>query len=342
LIYAARLTDDPAQKADWLDKAVSHVSRLGSTFGANRNPGSSGTWQRSYWDWNQDSPTYGEFLFNEAKQGYGDGTSWSRGQAWFVYGSSVAYAYTFEESLLPCIKEQVDYFLANLPDRFPGAQQRPGKFIPSWDFDYALSGNADPLAGDFGPQPDTEVDTSAASTALAGLLQLVAALPESDPDRARYLADAESILLDLCSETYLCDVDDPELSILRHGCYHHHKAVQSSSHYDNGLIWGDFFFVWSLWCYLDLTDDRTDVLDTLRIESNPAPATSLTIRYQRPTGSLPFGFRLEHSPDMTEWQSLSPASEIVVPGFDDTESVEFVIEPGSVEWGDAAFLRLVR
>lgn len=340
LLWAARVNPDPAQAQDWRAKALSHIAVLGSTFGPNRNPGSSGTWQRGYFDWEESSPTYGAFLFNEAKQGYGDATTWSRGQAWYVYGASVAYAYSFDQSLLPVIKEQVDYFLAHLPDRFPGSLRRPGKMIPPWDFDYALAGNSEPLEPDYGPQPDTEVDTSAASMALAGILQLVAALPSTDPDRSRYLDDAEAILDELCSETYLCDGADPEMSILRHGCYHHHQAVVSSSSYDNGLIWGDYFFVQALWTYLQLAAADPAALAGLEILSDGQ--FGLLTRYERAAGSLPFGIQFELSPDLLQWERVSPALEKVTPQFDGMETVELPLEPVSAGAGGRGFVRLSR
>lgn len=340
LIYGARLTTDPVEAQDLLGKAISHIVTIGQTLGVDRNPGSEGTWQRSYWDWDETSPTYGEFLFNEAKQGHDHHTTWSRGQAWYVYGSSVAYAYTQDPSLQPFVKEQVDYYLAHLPDRFPGELARPGNLIPPWDFDYALYGDTDPASPNFGiPQPDTEVDTSAAAIAVAGILQLVAALPEEDPDRQRYLEDAEATLLDLCSGDYLCGSDDPEMSILRHGCYHHSECMQyPGPDKDNGLIWGDFFFVWAMWCYLDLTEDKGDSLATARIVAGPPRAFS----YTRPKGSLPLGFRIEESHDLSLWEPVPSVLESVTADGNGTETVELLVEPGTEEWGDRVFLRLRR
>jgi hypothetical protein len=340
LIYGARLTTDPVEAQDLVDKAISHIVTIGQTLGADRNPGSGGTWQRSYWDWDETSPSYGQFLFNEAKQGHDHHTTWSRGQAWYVYGSSVAYAYTQDPSLLPFVKEQVDYYLAHLPDRFPGELARPGQMIPPWDFDYALYGDTDPASPNFGiPQPDTEVDTSAAAMAVAGILQLVAALPEEDPDRQRYLEDAEATLLELCSGEYLCGSGDPEMSILRRGCYHHSECMQyPGPEKDNGLIWGDFFFVWAMWCYLDLTEDKTEFLDRATIV--PGPPRAFT--YTRPAGSLPFGFQIEVSTDLSGWEPVSPVLESVTPGENGTETVELFIEPGTEEWGDRIFLKIRR
>jgi hypothetical protein len=338
LLWAARLVPDEPESADWAAKAVSHITVLGGTFGGNRNPGDSGTWQRGYFDWDITSPTYGAFLFNEAKQGFGDGTTWSRGQAWYVYGAAVAYAHTFDAGLLPFVKAQVDYYLAHLPDRFPGDLRRPGKMVPPWDFDYALYGNPDPGAADHGPQPDTDVDSSAGAMALAGILQLVAALPEADPDRARYLADAEAMLLELCGETYLCDSADPEMSILRHGCYHHPRSVAPSSDYDNGLIWGDYFLVHALWCYLQLSEGNVPDLQIVRTAPS-APEAGLVAHYRRPVGSLPFGYVLEVSEDLVSWERVPPMRERVTPGFDGAETVELWLDaPGAAP----RFVRVVR
>ena len=75
------------------------------------------------------------------------------------------------------------------------------------------------------------------------MMKLINVLPNSDPDRQRYLKDVKNILLQLTSTGYLPDSNEPEMSILRHGCYHHFEAIMPSNSYDNGLIWGDYFFI---------------------------------------------------------------------------------------------------
>ncbi len=58
----------------------------------------------------------GEYLHSVGGQGYGHGSSWTRGQAWAVYGFMLSYIHTKEERYLATAKKVADYFIANIPD----------------------------------------------------------------------------------------------------------------------------------------------------------------------------------------------------------------------------------
>lgn len=241
LLWAGLHNPDPKEAKDWQEKALSHIRTISRTFGANRRPGKTGTWQRGYFDQNVNSPTYRNFLFNEGKQGWRDDSTWSRGQAWFIYSATTAYIYTGDPEMLTIAKDAINYYLDNLPDRWPGGQRRAGDFIPPWDFDYALQKNG-----------ATEKDSSAAAIAVAGMIRLLKALPSSDPSYGTYREAIDNTLLNLTSFAYFPDETAPEMSLLRHGCYHHPAAIQPSQIYDTGLIWGDLFFINALAEYQDL------------------------------------------------------------------------------------------
>lgn len=59
-----------------------------------------------------DSET-GEFVKSLGGQGYGEGSSWSRGQSWAVYGFTLSYLYTKEERYLNAAKQAAHYFIAD-------------------------------------------------------------------------------------------------------------------------------------------------------------------------------------------------------------------------------------
>jgi unsaturated chondroitin disaccharide hydrolase len=241
LLWASQYTSDPKEAKDWQEKALSHIRTIRRTFGANRRPGKTGTWQIGYFDHNVNSPTYTNFLFNEGKQGWRDDSTWSRGQAWFIYSATTAYIYTGDPDMLMIAKDAINYYLENLPDRLPGNKRRAGDFIPPWDFDYALQKN-----------PNTEKDSSAASIAVAGMIRLVKVLPSSDPNYQTYRQAIDNTLFNLTSFEYFPDETAIEMSLLRHGCYHHPEAIQTGEIYDTGLIWGDFFLINALAEYKDL------------------------------------------------------------------------------------------
>ncbi len=59
-------------------------------------------------------PLTGELLEAPAGQGYGEGSSWSRGQSWAVYGFAISYAHTKEQKYLDAAKQTAHYFIANV------------------------------------------------------------------------------------------------------------------------------------------------------------------------------------------------------------------------------------
>lgn len=58
----------------------------------------------------------GEYIKSYGGQGYMHGSSWSRGQAWAVYGFVVSYEQTHEERYLDAAKRVANYFIVNIPD----------------------------------------------------------------------------------------------------------------------------------------------------------------------------------------------------------------------------------
>lgn len=94
-------------------------------------------------------PATGEYLDNPGGQGYESGSSWSRGQAWAIYGMSLAYRYTGDEVYLDAAKRVAHYFCANLAIH---------DYIPLIDFR--------------APAQPVYYDTTAGVCAACGLLEL--------------------------------------------------------------------------------------------------------------------------------------------------------------------------
>jgi hypothetical protein len=230
LLWAANHNPDTEEARKWQSIALSHLKTLGNTFGKNRHPGDAGTWQRGYFEQRKDSPNYRKFLFNEGKQGWRDSSTWSRGQAWVIYGATIGYYYTRDAEVLRVAKDSINYFLSQLP----------ADGIAPWDFDYAHQ------------HPQTEKDSSATAIALSGMLKLFKALPKDDGDRARYAEAGKTMLRALTGWEYLKGLDSPEMSILQRGCYHHPASLSPSTVKDNGLIWGDYFFLDALGEYREV------------------------------------------------------------------------------------------
>lgn len=155
-------------------------------------------------------------------QGYHDESTWARGQAWALYGFTMAYRYTGDPHMLATAIATADYFLDHLP----------ADFIPPNDFD---------------APPGTPKDTSAAAIVASGLLELCTYVDSVDADR--YFDAAENILLSLAGPHYLTE-GTPFASLLSDGSI----AYRSKSGEYVGLIYGDYYFIEALERYQNLPE----------------------------------------------------------------------------------------
>ena len=95
----------------------------------------------------------GEVVRTYGGQGYAEGSSWSRGQAWALYGFTLSYMYTKEERYLDAAKLVANYFIANVCD----------DWLPRVDFR--------------SPEEPIYYDSTAGACAACGLLELAKLLP---------------------------------------------------------------------------------------------------------------------------------------------------------------------
>ncbi len=166
-----------------------------------------------YNDGTSGTPRDGKVYSKITDQGYASESTWSRGQAWGVYGFTEVARYTKDDpavaaKFLAAAETVSDYFIAHLPDSYAADTYnfRKGDFVPPTDFDAALGEPAGPFAdankdrvfGDRRPplRTFTERDSSAAAVAAAGLLEL-ATFASTPANRERYQAAAENILRSL-------------------------------------------------------------------------------------------------------------------------------------------------
>lgn len=61
-------------------------------------------------------PETGAFVRSLGGQGYGEGSSWSRGQGWAVYGFMISYLHTGKTAYLETAKKVAHYCMANIPE----------------------------------------------------------------------------------------------------------------------------------------------------------------------------------------------------------------------------------
>ena len=58
----------------------------------------------------------GEMVKSYGGQGCGEGSSWTRGQSWALYGFALSYLHTKDSSFLDTAERVANYFLANIPE----------------------------------------------------------------------------------------------------------------------------------------------------------------------------------------------------------------------------------
>ncbi|MCJ8015306.1 glycoside hydrolase family 88 protein [Paenibacillus sp. KQZ6P-2] len=162
--------------------------------------------------------TNGNALHGGTHQGYEDGSTWTRGQAWGIYGFALSYRYTKDKAFLQTAKELAKYFLVHLPE----------DHVAYWDFDVPIEEN-------------TPRDSSASAIVAAGLLELLDVLEADDSDRPLLEAGLQRSMTSLVENYSTMNMPDAE-GLLQHGSYH----VRGNSGPDDYMIWGDYYYLEAL------------------------------------------------------------------------------------------------
>ncbi|CAN0410370.1 unnamed protein product, partial [Ascophyllum nodosum] len=153
-------------------------------------------------------PDTGDLVEQGTYQGYADNTTWTRGQAWAIYGYVMIYRYLqepkFLERSLACLK----YFDDNLPS----------DGVPPADFDAPVNAT------------DNGKDSSSTAIVASALFEIYTETGDS-----KYLAWAEKYLSAvLTADYYLPDATDGYQSILR-------RATSRWGETERGAVFGDYF-----------------------------------------------------------------------------------------------------
>jgi len=170
------------------------------------------TYHTFYWN-----PETGVPIGGKTAQGYADNSCWARGQAWAIYGFTLNYRYTRDESLLVIARRCADYFLDHLPQ----------DSVAYWDLV-------------FNDGSSQQRDSSAAAIAICGLQEMARWLPEGT-QRQRYQKAAGSILDSLVTD-YTPSAESGSNALLLHSVYDMPKSIGV----DEGCLWGDYFYMEAL------------------------------------------------------------------------------------------------
>jgi unsaturated chondroitin disaccharide hydrolase len=156
-------------------------------------------------------PENGEFIDNPGGQGFDSGSSWSRGQAWAVYGMALSYKHTGKTEYLDAAKQVAHYFIANVAET---------GYIPLVDF----RAPAEPVC----------YDTTAGVCAACGLLEIAGHV--SEYEKPLYIRSAIKILQ--ATERKYCNWNPEEDSIVSGGTGAYHSEIKEIP-----IIYGDYFFI---------------------------------------------------------------------------------------------------
>lgn len=155
-------------------------------------------------------PFLGGVVKTYGGQGYKEGSSWTRGQAWAMYGFMMSYMHTQKVEYLHTAQRVAHYFMANIP---------ASGVIP---IDFRQ------------PKEPAYEDSTAAAVAACGLIEISKAVGQHEKDVYLNVALKLLIILDESRSDWTTDSD----CILTHAsaAYHHHDRHST-------IIYGDYYFM---------------------------------------------------------------------------------------------------
>ena len=183
---------------------------------------------------NYDEET-GRVLHRATCQGFSDNSTWARGQAWAIYGYTMAYRETKRNDFLDMAVRTADFWLnhPNLPE----------DGVPYWDFNAGQEGYVPDW--DYCPEQFKVVprDASAGAIAASAFLELADYIPDGE----KYAKAAEHILKSLSSPEYLAETGTNCNFILKH-CV---VSIPHGNEIDVPLVYADYYYLEALLRYMN-------------------------------------------------------------------------------------------
>ena len=214
LFYASRVTGNKK----YYDIAVSHAdATLKNQF---RNDFS--TYHVVAYD-----PATGAVVDRATAQGYSDNSTWSRGQAWAIYGFTMTYRETKDRKYLDAAIKAADYYLKHLPE----------DLIPLWDFNVGQEGYVPGNRSYATEYKEPLRDASAGAIVCSALFELA----ELSGDTS-YADKAEKMLHSLASPAYRAELGANANFIVEH-CV---GSIPHKSEIDKPLVYADYYFLEAL------------------------------------------------------------------------------------------------
>jgi unsaturated chondroitin disaccharide hydrolase len=159
----------------------------------------------------------GQILSKGQLQGDTDSSTWSRGQAWMVYGFTVMYRYTKNSEYLQKAIKLADYFIGHLPE----------DGIANWDFQSELK----------------LPDASASAIVTSALFELQGYIKDK-AKKKHYLGEAERMLKSMCLPPYFSEGKGTNCLLL-----HSTQYYRSTDNTDVPSTFADYYFMESILRY---------------------------------------------------------------------------------------------
>lgn len=190
--------------------------------------------------------TNGKVVAKETAQGYADNSTWSRGQAWAIYGYTMTYRETKDPRFLNMAIGLSNYFINN--------KRLPEDYIPYWDFNANEAGYTPGVKSYANKMTTLYRDASAASITASALLELSTYV--SGKQSEKYRTSAIKILQSLSSETYMAKPGTNGNFIIKHcvGSMPHQSEIEVP------LVYADYYYIEALLRYQQLQKGGQAVL----------------------------------------------------------------------------------
>lgn len=181
----------------------------------------------------------GKVISRQTAQGYADNSTWSRGQAWGIYGFTVMYRETKDKKYLAAAQKMADFFLnhGNLP----------ADKVPYWDFDVNKPGFV-PGSNAYTHQvASVHRDASAAAITASALLELSGYDPKT---KERYRQTAAQMLHTLSGPPFRAKAGENGGFILKHSV----GSIPHQAEIDAPLVYADYYFLEALLRYKKMVE----------------------------------------------------------------------------------------
>ena len=175
--------------------------------------------------------TTGQVIGRETAQGLSDNSTWSRGQAWGIYGFTMCYRETKDKRFLKTAEGMADYYLDN--------KNLPKDKIPYWDMNIGQQGYEPGVKSHANGITIKYRDASAAAIIASALFELST---YSTTNSKKYYKAAVQIIKSLSSSEYLAPLGTNGDFMIMH-CV---GSLAHGSEVDVPLVYADYYFLEAL------------------------------------------------------------------------------------------------